>query len=39
MSTISSVAIVGYDKCSEQDTITALEVLRSRFHRTCDALN
>lgn len=28
MSTIKSVAIVGYEKCSEQDTITALEVLR-----------
>jgi transcriptional regulator GlxA family with amidase domain len=28
MSAIQTVGIVGYDKCSEQDTITALEVLR-----------
>jgi transcriptional regulator GlxA family with amidase domain len=28
MSEISTVAVVGYDKCSEQDTITALEILR-----------
>lgn len=28
MSTLETAAVVGYDKCSEQDTITALEVLR-----------
>lgn len=28
METLETAAVVGYDKCSEQDTITALEVLR-----------
>ena len=28
MTTIQTVAVVGYDKCSEQDTITALEIFR-----------
>ncbi len=28
MSALQTAAVVGYDKCSEQDTITALEVLR-----------
>jgi len=28
MSTIQTIGIIGYDKCSEQDTITTLEILR-----------
>ena len=28
MTTIQTIGVVGYDKCSEQDTITALEIFR-----------